>query len=295
MKMELNVITLSDYNYLVKGLSLYRSLVQSNSDFKLHYLCLDQQSYEKLRSLSLEGVIPYSAEEIAKNDPTLNNIRTTDYWFFCMASASYFMNYLMNNGVNEMTYADSDIYFHRSVNELVELFGEKEIAIFRHRQFPLEFPRPEGWFNVGVVHFKNGKFGRKTLQWWSDAVLNRRYPELATCGDQKYLDRFPEMCPDEAIYADGEVGHGAPWQWQVLDLSTIEKDGCITFEGTRQKYFFSHFSQFSVDFNKDTYIPSTMHHIYTPLEDYEKNEVLKRLYQNYFNELKKTRIEYGLK
>ena len=293
-KMKLNIVTLSDYNYLPKGLCLYDSLVETGSDFRLHYLCLDDTAFNKLKSLSLENVEVYSVNELTESDPILNGLKSSDYWFFCMVSASYFMNHLFKNGMAELTYADSDIYFHRSVNEMAELFEERQVAIFRHRQFPLERPRPEGWFNVGVVHFKNEKFGRKILEWWSDAVLNKKYPELSTCGDQKYLDRFSEMCPENLIYMDGEVGHGAPWQWQVSDLSPLDGEGYIMYNGEKQRYFFSHFSQFSADFKKDTYIPSTMHHIYTPLEDYEHNKPLKGIYQNYFEKLKKAKSKYDI-
>lgn len=293
--MKLNVVTLSDYRYLPKGLCLYESLVETGSDFKLHYLCLDMKSYEKLKSLSLKNIEVYSADELADNNPTLKSLKNDDYWYFCMSSASFFMNRLFESGLNELTYADSDIYFHRSVNELVEIFGEKEIGIFRHRQFPLDNPRPEGWYNVGVVHFKNEKFGKKTLQWWSDAVLNRKYPELATCGDQKYLDMFPNMCPEECIFIDGEVGHGAPWQWQLYNLDNFNNTGKIKYGNQEQIMYFTHFSQFSIDFDKKSYFPSTMHHQYTPFDMYENNISLKEIYQNYFNNLMKTHKKYDLK
>lgn len=292
--MKKNVVTLSDYNYLPKGLALYDSLIKTGSEFTLHYLCLDEKTLGKFSELNLENIIVYSAKDLASSDETLNQIRETDYWFFCMASASYFMNYLMNSGIEELTYVDSDIYFHQSINSLIEAFGDRQVAIFRHRQFPLDAPRPEGFYNVGVVHFKKGKFGSKILNWWSDAVLNRKFPELATCGDQKYLDRFPEMCPEDMIYLDGDVGHGAPWQWQMLDLSSLLIDGTIVFEGRRQKYFFSHFSQFSYDLSKNNYIPATMHHIYVSLDKYQSNADLKNLYDNYFSSVKEAITKYNL-
>lgn len=292
--MKLNVVTLSDYRYLPKGLCLYDSLLKTNSDFTLHYLCLDKQSYEKLNGLSLKDIVVYDADDLAEKNSVLKDLRANNYWYFCMTCASFFMNHLFDSGLNELTYADSDIFFHRSINELVDVFKDKQIAIFRHRQFSLEQNRPEGWFNVGVVHFKNGKFGNKILKWWSDAVLNKKHPELATCGDQKYLDVFPSMCPEESIYVDGEVGHGAPWQWQLYNLDSFNKTGNIIYENRKQVMYFTHFSQFSIDFEKKKYIPSTMHHIYTPMNLYEDNIFLKEIYLNYFENILKIQKKYEL-
>lgn len=292
--MNIQINTLSDYNYLTKGLTLYRSLLKTNSNFTLNYLCLDIKTYDKLVSLNLDLIKPFLVDEIIKDDETAKVLRENNKWLFCMSMASYFSNYLLKNGANSTTYIDSDIYFHKSINEMHELFQEKEIAIFRHRQFPLDKPRPEGWFNVGVVFFRNSKFGKRVLEWWSDAVVKQKFPELATCGDQKYLDRFIEMCPEELIFLDKGIGHGAPWQWQLYNLNGFENDGMIEYEGQRQPLFFTHFSQFSSDFEKDSYIPSTMHHIYTPLDEYKKGN-LKKIYDDYFSELKITKNLYSTK
>ena len=35
-----NICTVSDNNYLIKGLTLYESLKESSKDFILHYLCI---------------------------------------------------------------------------------------------------------------------------------------------------------------------------------------------------------------------------------------------------------------
>ncbi len=286
------LVTLSDYNYLSKGLTLYQSLIDTNSNFTLHYLCLDDASFDKLILLNLPYLIPINVSQYLHQDPILCQLKITDRWYYCMSLASYISNKLLVH-LDSIIYVDSDIYFHQSINSLVNVIGEAQIAIFRHRQFSLDQPRPEGFYNVGVVYFKNSKFGKKVLSWWSDAVLNKKIPELATCGDQKYLDSFPQLCPEECIYIDGEIGHGAPWQWQLYDWSKYELEGKIIWEGQEQLLYFTHFSQFSHDYNKGTYIPSTMHHIYTPLLAYQSGS-LKKIYDNYFKELNSTIKKFKL-
>jgi hypothetical protein len=291
---KMHVATLSDSRYLNKGLTMYRSLLESGSDFILHYLCLDKNAYDTLVELNLKGLVPHDVETFIYSNPTIKKIRDEDRWYFCMSMASYFSKHIMDLERASVTYVDSDIYFHKSINEMALKFEGKEIAIFRHRQFPLNISRPEGWFNVGVVFFRNSKFGKKLLEWWSDAVINRKYPELATCGDQKYLDRFLDMCPEDLMYSDGDIGHGAPWHWQLYDFSKFFQNGTIGFEGNEQTLYFTHFSQFSSDLKKGTFIPSTMHHIYTPLSYYSEIPELSGIYNDYFNELKKTNTIYGV-
>lgn len=286
----INLCTVSDKNFLIKGLTLYESLVKHNSECVLHYLCIDEESYEKLLNLNIKNIKPYNINSLLNDNKDLTLLKSRDYKYFCWSLASFFTNYLLNDNDFDVTYIDSDIYFHHNIKLLLDEIGDNQIGIFRHRQFPLNIERPEGFYNVGVVHFKNKDYGKSTLKWWSDAVLHMKYPHLSTCGDQKYLDEFPKMCPKENIFIDGDIGHGAPWQWQLYDFSNYEKNKTILWGGKEQKLIFTHFSQFEA--LNDGYIPSKMHHIYTPLEEYSKNQNLKIIYDEYYNNLKITKEKY---
>lgn len=287
----INICTVSDINYLIKGLTLYESLVEYSKNFKLHYLCIDDASYEKLKPYTSDSLIPYNINDLVNNDIILSELRIKNYKYFCWSLASYFTNYLMNKNIGDITYIDSDILMHDDIQTILDAIGDKQIGIFRHRQFPLGIDRPEGYYNVGVTHFKNDVISKQILNWWADAVLNQKYPHLSTCGDQKYLDEFPNMCPERLIFIDGEIGHGAPWQWQLFDFSDYEKDGSIIWEGRKQKLIFSHFSQFIM--GENSYTPTTMHFPYTPLNYYTGISGLKTIYDDYFSKLKLTKDKYG--
>ena len=87
----------------------------------------------------------------------------------------------------------------------------------------------------------------------NDAVINKKYPELATCGDQKYLDAFiPEFGEDTISIIDNGVGHGAPWNWRLYVYEHYEEDGSIVWGDKRQPLVFAHFSQFKFDLENDT-------------------------------------------
>ena len=98
---------------------------------------------------------PYNVKDLLSKDNDLKSLKSWDYRYFCWSLASYFSNYLLTNNNFDVTYIDSDIFFHQDIRILLDEIGTNEIGIFRHRQFPLSNERPEGFYNVGVVHFKN--------------------------------------------------------------------------------------------------------------------------------------------
>jgi hypothetical protein len=281
------ICTVSDINYLTKGLTLYESLLKNTNNFVLHYLCIDDKTYNKIVRFESSTLKVYNLKDLLLNDESLNKLKTSQYNYFCWSLSSYFSNFLLHKLNKDITYIDSDIYFHQSLDIILDEIGDRDVGIFRHRQFPMESYRPEGLFNVGVVHFKCSDLGIKTSDWWKDSVLHKKHPEYATCGDQKYLDYFPILCPKESIYIDVNIGHGAPWMWQLYNF--IDKD-TIMWGDLKQKLIFTHFSQFEYD--KETYVPSTMHHIYTPLNMYKEIKELKEIYDEYYYNLKVTEKKY---
>lgn len=273
-----NLCTVSDINYLHQGLALYESLVKTSSDFTLHYLCLCDTSYAIVSKIKASNIKAYHINKLLVEDNKLDEIRKNNYSYFCWLLASYFSNKLLQEYPSIM-YMDSDIYFHKDVQAIYSEIGNRDVGIFRHRMFPLHREYNEGKYNVGVVYFKNSQNGLKTLSWWADAVLNKKYPELATCGDQKYLDYFPTLC--ENIYIDENIGHGAPWQWQVYELLG---NGKLLWEGNEQELVFTHFASFAL--TTTSYIPSTKHQCYTATNEYADNKYLKAIYDEYYLQIK---------
>jgi len=285
-----NLCTVSDINYLYKGLTLFESLIDNSDNFVLHYLCIDDLTYDKIKKNESPNLVAHHIDELLKNNDFLFQLKSSDYQYFCWSLASFFSNHLIELGLDSIMYIDSDIYFHRNIDEIYNEIGNNEVGIFRHRQFDLSTPKIEGWFNVGVVYFKNGKIGSHICKWWSDAVLHKKYPHLSTCGDQKYLDEFLNMCPDDYIFIDGNIGHGAPWQWQLYDFSDYKNNGNIIWNGKKQKLVFTHFSQFEC--TQSYYIASKMHQIYTPTNMYLDVPELKSIYDEYYNKLKNIMLKY---
>ena len=189
--------TLSDKNYLLQGIALYFSLLKFSKDtFELHYLCLDEESYKILTYNNFPNLKPVLIDDVLKEkedlrkhkercQPELGGGNNNE---FCWSLASYFSDYLLNKGLDSILYIDSDIAFYRDIQLVYDEIGDKSIGIIRHRHLVEE--SVDGLFNVGIVYFKGDETGKKCLHWWKDAVMHKRYPEMATCGDQKYLEGF---------------------------------------------------------------------------------------------------------
>jgi hypothetical protein len=289
----INICAISDYNYLPRGLALYESLIRNNDDIVLHYLCADEKSYNAISKYSCDSLKVYTDKELLERDHDLSELKSNDNLYYLFTLASYFANHLMDKDIGNITYMDSDIFFYGDFQIILDEIGDKEIGMFRHRCFHMGCYRPEGLFNVGVVYFKNSPIGKECLHWWKDAVLHKKYPALATCGDQKYLEAFLEL-PKDRVFIDGDIGHGAPWQWQLYDYSEYLKDGLIIWGEERQELLFSHFSEFTYDLNTDSFVSSTNHHIYTSLEMYDSIQELKKIYEDYFCEIKNAIYKYSL-
>lgn len=287
----------SDTKYLLFALTLIRS-VQKHSSIPLtfHYYCMDQNTFNKLKSVQLKNVVIYPPEILVQPayglvkqfDPAkrLFQLKQTEYHYFCWSIASVFSNYIMNNiQCDSVTYIDADIMFHQDLNLIFNEIGDKDVGIFKHRFLADNEECPYGKYNVGVVYFKNSKKGCSLLSWWADSVLFKKYPEYATCGDQKYLEYFPKVCSSKEIYIDDNIGHGAPWQWQCFGFEKL-KDGIISWRGSEQLLVFTHFSKFVYDLEKNTFFPTSIYQNYTLNNKVFENPDLYALHANYFEELK---------
>jgi hypothetical protein len=202
--------------------------------------------------------------------------------------ASYFSDYLLKNKqVEHITYIDSDIYFYEDIQLFYDELDNKSVGIIRHRHIPINASTPDGKYNVGVVYFKKDKIGSFCLDWWKDAVFHKKYPNLSTCYDQKYLEGFLMMFTENEIcVVDKTISHGAPWHNTFYDWSEYEQNKTVTWEGQKHKYVFHHFSRLTFDFGKNSYSDVWN-------RGFDRPQVI-NLYDQYFNIIKDTYKKYSL-
>lgn len=287
--------SLSDNNYLPLGLSLYDSLLETTKDdFILYYLCLDEKSYKTIQSINNGKIIPISLKKIMEENQELEKFDKSDYRDFVWMLASYFSNYLMcNKKIDHITYIDADIILYGDIEYFYSEIKEKSVGVIRHRHIPENVNSRDGKYNVGIVYFRGNEIGKKCLYWWKDAVFNKKYPELSTCHDQKYLEGFFSFFDNNEIcVVDETIAHGAPWHYALYDWSDYNKDGTIIWNGKKQKFLFNHFSRykFSIEnnyFYNDSYGGETNN-----FKAYHIPEV-SQINTNYFMRIKNSVKKYG--
>jgi hypothetical protein len=242
--------TLSDIRYKLLGLALLNSLkTHCKEDFELYYLCLDDEMYQLLVKQSFKNVIPIRVTDLENENADLMEFKErqqpeiggTNNAGYCWALASYFSHYLLKNKAKEVMYIDSDIYFYADPQIIYDEVGDKSVGIIKQRHNLVG--SIDGGYNVGIVLF-SGDVGLQVADWWKDGVINNKYPEYATCYDQKYLEGFiPEFGEDNICIIDKTVGHGAPWNYRLYVYDELDSTGNIMYGNIEQTFVFNHFSR----------------------------------------------------
>lgn len=255
----IHLVTLSDKYYLNKGLVLYESIKNNTEeDFTLYYLCLDDESFNIINDINDDSLIAYNISNINTEEDFLtlaknNDSNPNDFSDYHFALSSYITYHLMKKfNLPEIIYIDSDIIFYGDVDILFKVTENKSIGLILHRHN--RFGCHVGCYNVGIIYFRNDEVGIKCLKWWRDCLIDTNNPwskEYGTCGDQKYLEAFGKLFENENIKIyDDDIGHGAPWN---LGLYRYLGNNNIMWNNKKQELIFNHFSHFEVDYEKDTY------------------------------------------
>ncbi|HEX4852527.1 MAG TPA: hypothetical protein VFV08_17045, partial [Puia sp.] len=235
------VCTVSDINYLPKGLALYSSLCMTEGrNFSLFWLCLDNFVYLELEKLKLENVktflLPAAGQVELIHARLLPKSNYGDEEAnFIWRIIPWFVRRTLVNEVpagEKLVYADADIFFYRPPSIITcYLLGSKAVGIHTHRfQGPYDPDKDTGWYNVGVMVFTNNEVGYIIADAWKNWVFESKsplYEKYSTCGDQRWLNLFiPAFGKDNICVFDESPGytHLAPWNVDNLEFP-IHQDG----------------------------------------------------------------------
>lgn len=208
--------TYFDRNFLVRGLTLYRSLREHEDAFTLWVLCLDDVTYDSLVTLDAPGLEPIRLADLEAAFPELlpakSNRSRIEYFFTCSpALPRYILN--VEPEIDIITYLDADLYFFASPAPLFEEMQDKSILIIEHRfHVTLRHLEQYGRFNVGFLSFRNDDAGRACLDHWRQQCIAWCYDRVedGKFADQKYLDSWPDQFPSTGILQHTGA-NVAPW------------------------------------------------------------------------------------
>jgi hypothetical protein len=289
-----NFCTVADFNFLNRVLALNKSLKKYSDKYILHLLCLDDQIFN---SINDENIKLYKLENLYENDKSLFHARNNDpsrealinsagnidkakRLQFIWTLSPYFTWYCLDTlECDDVLYIDADIYFFSNWENLYKHLDKISVGIVEHR---CETSTLNGKYNVGIVYFKNDINGYKCLTWWKNCLLftdHQYYSTHSSCGDQKYLELFPELFQNVSVL-DKFIGHLAPWNFN----QHLYKKDKILWNNLEQDLLYCHFSNFKTDFDKNTYTVAERHGIVKP-----SNDFIKKICDEYYESLKETK------
>ena len=261
---------------------MYGSLRSQDRNSHLHLLCVDEETYEVMMETNLPLTNRYEPQfftplnvgnEIPITLYKLDVLKEQEDWEvleknnksepggitpFHYSLASYFLYYLIfQKELANCLYMDSDLLFFHPLDDLQDALSNYSVGLGTHKHNNRE--AAVGFYNVGVVYFKNDEGGRKCLEFWKNCAIdpsNKWFKTHGQCGDQKYLELFEKTIDKKDIcIIDKYVGHTAPWNMSLSILYTVENKIWVKWETfnvfpeinyLEQPLLFHHFAHFRI-------------------------------------------------
>jgi hypothetical protein len=272
--MRYNFCTHFNQVFLLRGLTLYRSLEQHCPEFTLWVLCMDDVTFEILTKLKLKNAKLIKLAEFEDDGlrAAKKNRSPIEYIWTCGSSLPYYI--LKNNPeLGGIAFLDADLYFFSSPEQIYRELGNSAVMIIPHRFSPdlTYLEKTSGTYNVAMVYFKNNSDGLRCLEWWRNAVLEWCYDryEDGKYGDQLYLNDWPQRF--KSVHVLKNIGaNAAPWN---IANHTISQRGDRLYVNDTSLIFF-HFHAVSI-YNNGTIRPHKLFYNISP----QKRRLIYQPYQ----------------
>lgn len=206
-------------------------------------LCMDSKVKELLETLLPEGILCIELTEI--ETPELLEAKSNrGIGEYCWTLSPCLPWYVLKKYlyVDLVTYLDADLFFYSPVEPIFSEIGINSIAIIEHRFTPRLIDREvNGRFCVQWVSIRRDEEGLKCLSLWRDQCIEWCFYRLEAdrMGDQKYLDRWPELY--SSCHIIQHLGAGvAPWNYAQYKFE-LDQSSNIYVDG--YKLIFYHFHQ----------------------------------------------------
>lgn len=266
--MKEHFCTLFSSHFLLMGLSLYQSLCKHAPFFHLWIICMNEEVEKQLTILNLPNVslIPLSRLE-TNSLLSVKSQRTFREYCWTLSSFTFTAVFREDLTIKRVTYLDADLFFFDDPQVLLQELEDKkrsilitEHAFASNEQYWIE---KSGRFCVQFLTVDNSEPALEVINWWQERCLEwcfDRY-EPGRHGDQKYLDLWTELFPEQVHILQQKEKALAPWNVNRF----------LPKSGEELKPVFYHFQGFR-----------TLSPYYAVLySDYQLNSRALKLYQQY--------------
>ncbi len=255
---KINLCTLFNVNYLNRGLLMYTSLKAEAKNFDLYVICFDNVTYEILKKLNHDNLIPVSLKEF--EDEELLKIKPSrtaaEYCWTCSSSSVLYC--IEHFKLDNCTYVDADLYFYSDPAKIWKEDPSASVLITLHN-YSAEYDQSNesGRFCVQFTGFKNNAEGMKALKDWRNDCIKWCFNRIedGKFGDQKYLDEWPQKYKGVHIVKDITAGL-APWN---IDQFKIVKENLVVQKSDSKKMESVFFHFHGLKIFKDQMVSFTSH------------------------------------
>lgn len=191
-------VTLFDRNFLPSGICLYQSLSKTHKNFTLWVLCMDDEVWKQLNCLSFDNIRLIKLSEIETDKLlALKKERTRVEYCWTLTPFTPKIVFEREPSIDRVTYIDADLYFFDTTTKIFDEFerSNSDVLITQHG-YANRYDKSEksGIYCVQFMVFKNTSEALRILNWWQEKCIEWCFNrcEDGKCGDQKYLDDWPE-------------------------------------------------------------------------------------------------------
>lgn len=210
-------VTLFDSRFLLLGLTLHASLQKVAPNSRLWIICIDELVEQQINSLNLDHVstIPLriiETDELRAVKPT----RTVGEYCWTLTPFAPQSVFDLAPDAERVTYLDSDLFFFSSPEIIFSEFesSKKHVLITEHAYAPeLDRTAQSGRFCVQFMTFRRTQESFGVMKWWQDRCIEWCFDrnEDGKFGDQKYLDQWPALFPNQVHILSQVDKTLAPW------------------------------------------------------------------------------------
>jgi hypothetical protein len=218
--------SIASKDYVIKVLTLYKSLNRRIDNFRLFICCTDEISYNVLKKISPKRITLIPVYEIEKETPLLINIKKDrNMKEYCWTLKSPVIKYVMDHfGIQSVMYLDADLYFFDKPDKIFDEWKDYSILMCTQRG-SYELESNHGHYQAGLLGFRRDGYGIPCLSWWKGKCLDWCFDRIDKnnnrWGDQKYLEEWPYEF--KAIKVVKDLGiDAAPWNTAFYNNFTIE-------------------------------------------------------------------------
>jgi len=207
-----NFCTIGSEKYLIKLVTLYRSLRKSGCRFRLWVLSMDAFTYDMLKHFDPEDINIVPVKTLEKDAEILKAKDGKAENEYCWMLKAPLMEYVLaQENIPSVMYIDSDLYFFKDPSQIFEHFTNHSIYLCPQRDMDY-VEQKYGRYQAGLIGFKNDEEGREALHWWKTKCLEwcRHEYDGHRYGDQKYLDEIPRLF-NSVKFEDNYGVNAAPW------------------------------------------------------------------------------------